>query len=383
MSITIFYSLILIFQIIMLIKMIKKTNKKNWLFLLSTIITSIVSVVAFCLYFIIKREYLDSKFIIYLIVNTFAISAYALMLLISIIIRLIKNKALKSENNEIEKKTIKKSLLIHILTIFMIFLIALFFEDLPCKIKQRNDRIAAEKAREQIIVLLNQRYGDGDFEIVEMVEKNICEHCFFLGPVDGFEFTMSTSYLTDNFTVSLEKEDLKIFEDNFLNEYYKEKLGITELDGYIINYKVKKITDIITQKFNVEINFNAGISDYDDYKDKDYGQVPTIDELSNFVNLNDPKIEIKEDLKTKDDLLDYLVKFLKYLINDLDASDISYSENGKLFIRYKYDYTKLGINDYTDSYDGYGGYISEHDNTIRIYILHTDVTLNIEDILKD
>ena len=400
MSITIFYFLILIVQIVMLVKTIKKTNKKNWSLLLSTIITSIALVVLFFTYSWVNINYIGWNFIAYLIINIIAGAVYVLMLIISIIMKVIKNKKYKTqklEENELEKKTIKKSLIITTLTIVIVFLIALFIEDLPYKLEQKNDKIAENKAKEQIIILLNQRYGDGDFEIVEMVEKNICYGCSWMGPgIDGYEFTMSTNYLDKNFIVSLTKENFEIYENDFLNDYYKEKLGIADLESYLKDYKVEKLNEIISQNFNAEIDFN--IIFMDDYVNKNYGQIPSIDELSDFVELRDPKIEIKEDLKTKDDLLNYLVKFSKFFIKDFDTSNITYSQTSKYF-RYKYDYTKLGVNNYTDQYNGYGGYVlagnykyseeqgryvvEDEDTIVRINIMGNVTTFNIEDILKD
>lgn len=400
MSITFFYFLLLIVQIVMLVKTIKKTNKKNWSLLLSTIISSIALVVVFFTYSWINMNYIGWNFIAYLIINIIAGALYLLMLIISVVMKVIKkkkNNVQKPEENELEKKSIKKGLIINILTIVITFLIALFIEDLPYKIEQKNDMLAENKAREQIIILLNQQYGDGNFEIVEMVEKDICYGCSWMGPgVDGYEFTMSTNYLDKNFIVSLTKENFEIYENDFLNEYYKEKLGITDLENYLKDYKVKKLNEIISQRFNAEIGFNNIFMK--DYSDINYGQIPNIDELSNFVELHDPKIEIKEDLKTKDELLNYLVKFSKFFIKDFDTSNITYSQTSKYF-RYKYDYTKLGVNNYTDQYNGYGGYVlagnykyseeqgryvvEDEDTIVRINIMGNVTTFNIEDILKD
>lgn len=400
MSITIFYFLLLIVHIVMLVKTIKKTNKKNWSLLLSTIISSIALVVVFFTYSWINMNYIGWNFIAYLIINIIAGALYLLMLIISVVMKVIKkkkNNVQKPEENELEKKSIKKGLIINILTIVITFLIALFIEDLPYKIEQKNDMLAENKAREQIIILLNQQYGDGNFEIVEMVEKDICYGCSWMGPgVDGYEFTMSTNYLDKNFIVSLTKENFEIYENDFLNEYYKEKLGITDLENYLKDYKVKKLNEIISQSFNAEIGFNNIFMK--DYSDINYGQIPNIDELSNFVELHDPKIEIKEDLKTKDELLNYLVKFSKFFIKDFDTSNITYSQTSKYF-RYKYDYTKLGVNNYTDQYNGYGGYVlagnykyseeqgryvvEDEDTIVRINIMGNVTTFNIEDILKD
>ena len=395
MSITIFYFLLLIFQIVMLVKTVKKTNKKNWSLLLSTIITSIALVIVFFTYSWVNLNYIGWNFIVYLIINIIAGAVYVLMLIISIIMKVIKNKEYKTQ--KLEENKLKKSLIITTLTIVIVFLTALFIEDLPYKIEQKNDKIAENKAKEQIIILLNQQYGYGNFEIVEMVEKDICYGCSWMGPgVDGYEFTMSTDYLNKNFIVSLRKENFEIYENDFLSEYYKEKLGITDLENYVKDYKIKKLNEIISQSFNAEINFNNIFMK--DYSDINYGKIPTIEELSNYVELHDPKIEIKEDLKTKDDLLNYLVKFSKFFIKDFDTSNITYSQTSKYF-RYKYDYTKLGVNNYTDQYNDYGGYVLagnykyseeqghyvvEDENTIvRINIMGNVTTFNTEDILKD
>lgn len=395
MSITIFYFLLLIFQIVMLVKTVKKTNKKNWSLLLSTIITSIALVIVFFTYSWVNMNYIGWNFIVYLIINIIAGAVYVLMLIISIIMKVIKNKEYKTQ--KLEENKLKKSLIITTLTIVIVFLTALFIEDLPYKIEQKNDKIAENKAKEQIIILLNQQYGYGNFEIVEMVEKDICYGCSWMGPgVDGYEFTMSTDYLNKNFIVSLRKENFEIYENDFLSEYYKEKLGITDLENYVKDYKIKKLNEIISQSFNAEINFNNIFMK--DYSDINYGKIPTIEELSNYVELHDPKIEIKEDLKTKDDLLNYLVKFSKFFIKDFDTSNITYSQTSKYF-GYKYDYTKLGVNNYTDQYNDYGGYVLagnykyseeqghyvvEDENTIvRINIMGNVTTFNTEDILKD
>lgn len=393
MSITIFYFLLLIVQIVMLVKAVKKTNKKNWSLLLSTIMTSIALVIVFFTYSWVNMNYIGWNFIVYLIINIIAGAVYVLMLIISIIMKVIKNKEYKTQ--KLEENKLKKSLIITTLTIVIVFLIALFIEDLPYKIEQKNDKIADLK--EQIIILLNQQYGDGNFEIVEMVEEDICYGCSWMGPgVDGYEFTMSTDYLNKNFIVSLRKENFEIYENDFLSEYYKEKLGITDLENYVKDYKIKKLNAIISQSFNVEINFNNIFMK--DYSDINYGKIPTIEELSNYVELHDPKIEIKEDLKTKDDLLNYLVKFSKFFIKDFDTSNITYSQTSKYF-RYKYDYTKLGVNNYTDQYNGYGGYVlagnykyseeqgryvvEDEDTIVRINIMGNVTTFNTEDILKD
>ena len=396
MSITFFYILLLVVQIVMLILSIKNNTKKNWSLLISTILSSIILVIVFFICTWFSDDYIGWNIISYIIINFIAEVIFILMLVISSIIK-VKIKKKKKPEKEEDKKIIKKTIIINIITIFIAFLIALFIEDLPYKIEQKNNKIAEDKARKQIIVLLNKQYGDGNFKIVKMEEKNLCYDCSWLtSGTDGFEFEISTKYFDKNFIVSLTKDKFKIYDNKVLNEYYREKLGTEDLDTYLRDYKVKKLNDSLSQSFNVEIRFNN--TDIKEYSNVEFGKIPTIDELSNYVELQDPKFDIKENLKTKEELLNYLVKLTKFYIKDFDTSNITYLQTNKYF-RYKYDYTKLGVNDYSDQYDGYGGYVlagnikyseekkqyvtEDEDTIVRINIMGEVTTFNLKDILDN
>lgn len=396
MSITIFYILLLVVQIVMLILSIKNNTKKNWSLLISTILSSILLVIVFSICTWFSYDYIGWNIISYIVINFIAEVLFILMLIISIIIK-VNRKKKKSLEKEEDKKAIKKVVIINIVTIVIAFIIALFLEYLPYRIEQKNNKIAEDKAKKQIITLLNKQYGDGNFKIVKMEEKNLCYDCSWLtSGTDGFEFEISTKYFDKNFIVSLTKDKFKIYDNKFLNEYYREKLGTEDLESYIEEYKIKKLNDSLSQNFNVEIRFNN--TSIKDYSNVDFGKIPSIDELSNYVDLQDPKFDIKENLKTKEELLNYLVKFTKYYIKDFDTSNITYSQTNKYF-RYKYDYTKLGVNDYSDQYDGYGGYVlagnikyseeqghyvtEDEDTIVRINIMGEVTTFNLKDILEN
>ena len=396
MSITFFYILLLVVQIIMLVIAIKNNTKKNWSLLISTILSSIILVIVFFICTWFSYDYIGWNIISYIVINFIAEALFILMLVISSIIKVIIKKKKKPEKEE-DKKIIKKTIIINIITIFIAFLIALFIEDLPYKIEQKNNKIAEDKARKQIIVLLNKQYGDGNFKIVKMEEKNLCYDCSWLtSGTDGFEFEISTKYFDKNFIVSLTKDKFKIYNNDFLKEYYCSKIGTEDLESYLKDYKVKKLNEMISQNFNAEIRFNN--TSIKDYSNVEFGKIPTIDELSNYVELQDPKFDIKENLKTKEELLNYLVKLTKFYIKDFDTSNITYSQTNKYF-RYKYDYTKLGVNDYSDQYDGYGGYVlagnikyseeqghyvtEDEDTIVRINIMGEVTTFNLKDILDN
>lgn len=397
MSITIFYLILLIVQIVMLVKATKNMDEKNWSLLSSTIVISIVLVLVFFAYTRINMEKIGWAFILYYVINIIAGVLYILMLIISMVVKSIKNRKneiQKVEEDECEKKKNQKSLNRNLAIIVVTFLVAVFLEDLPYRIQQRNERILENNAKEHIINLLNQRYGDGDFEIVEVDEE--CINCaWFSSDFDGLNFTISTSYLDEHFTVGLVKKDFEIYKNDFLNKYYKEKYEITNIESYLKESKTKKLNEMLSHNFNAKIDFD-GITWEKDING-DYGHVLSLDELSDLIKLKDPKIEIKDDLTTEEELLNYLLKLLKYYIEDFDTSSITYTENRKYF-RYKYDYTKLGVYNYTDNYYGYGGYVlageyryseeqgrnilEDEDKIVRINVMGKVTTFNLDDILN-
>lgn len=382
MIITIFYFLLLLVQIIMLIKTIRNFNKINYSLLLSTIITSIATVILFVIYSGINNKISNSllSYILIIIINS---SLYIIMLIAGLIVKIIKSKKNKLKNI----KNIKRSLIINIIVIFITFLIAIFMQNMAYEIKDKN---LQKKAEKQVITLLNKKYGNGNFKIVKILEKSI-----FLDKLNNndivYEFIVSTNYLDENFVISLHKNNLKIYEDDFLNKYYGESLKITNLENYLKNYKVNKLNKSISENFNAEINFNNIY--VSNYLNKNYGMIPTIDKLSNYVELYEPKIKINENIKTKEELLNYLLKLSKFFIVEFDNTNIFYLQTNKYF-RYEYDFTKLDEYTYQSNNEGYvlaGNYnylknqpmLENEDTIIRINIMGDVKTFNKEEILKE
>ncbi len=390
---TIIISLVLIFalQIYLLVKSIKTPTKTNWSLLFKTEMLSVAFVVAFA-GLMITTTFINWDSLTYLIIDIMAGALYLLMLIISLIIKAIKSRKIAmidSENQKSEKvsSTSKTKKII-----FVAFLTAISIVIIPYPIKQKTDKDSYNEARDQIISLLNEKYGDGNFKIVSVEEKNVNYRSSWMWKIYGYEFTISTDYMDKNFAISLEKEDFKIHFDDFLEDYYRETAGITDLEEYISDKKIEQLSKDLSQRFNAKIKFSNRITHIP--LDKSFGKIPTIDELSEFVTLEEPKIEINDDLKTEEELLDYLIELSDYFINDFDKSNIDYTRGIKYF-RYKYDYAKLGVFDYTDQYSGYGGYVAagrniyseeegkyiveDEDSILRINILGKVTELNISE----
>lgn len=374
MSITIFYICLLIVQIVKLVKAIKRKDNNSWLTLFMTIILSMLFVIVFHAYYNIKMiHYIGWNLISYAIISIIAMTFYILMLIIGIVFKMVNAKKIKKD------KVLKKSLYIRAIIWVLLFITAVFLEDLPYMIKGRNDAILEKKAKVEIIEILNKKYGEGDFEIVNVEEKNICYNCAWLAPfIYGYEFEISSKYLEDTFIISLTKDDFIVFDDNFLNEYYKEKENITDLKNYLKSYKIDELNETIHKDYKVDINFKNTF--VNNFIDKDYGYIPSIEELASNVELHDPYFEIKENLTTKKELLNYLLKLTKYFIEDLDKSNISYSQENKYF-RYKYDYSKLGVNDYNKN----TGYVQageyKYSEELEHYVVENEDTLVIINVM--
>lgn len=385
--------LLFIYEIYLLIKNIKDNTKENNIQLLLTIIVSIVSIVLFFFIMYFSVDTIGWNFIYYLLVSVIFFTLYIIMLIVSsIIISIKKRKDVKND-----KMTVNKKLIVSSLVIFIGLLLSTLIELHPYEVEERKNKEMANNARKQVLVLLNKKYGNGNFKILDMSEGNICENCFLVKPsVSGYKFVISSDYLNDNFQISLTKDKLKVYKDNFLDVYYKENENIDDLEGYLKDYEINKLNDELFKNFNASISFYNTISDK--YIENKYGHVPSVEELANTVELYDPIININEELTTRKDLLNYLVKFTKYFINDLDKTNIKYKQTEKYF-RYKYDYKKLtdiSENEKNNNGNGYvlageykysyenDRYILENaDKLVRINILGKVSIYNLEDILKD
>ncbi len=384
----IYYVFLLVMQIFLLFKTVKNNYKNNWIILFTTIGLSMMSVGLLFVTSILSAHFIGWNVLVYIVLSLIAAVLYFLMLIISLIMRLICGS--KKSNS-----SFKNIFNICIVVIIVSLIFTVTIESIPYIIKERNDKINMNNAQEKVIEILNQKYGNGQFKIEKMEEANVCKDCMWLSKIDGYKFTISTSYMNSDFTVDMEKSNLKISNDEFLDDYYKEKNGIENLEDYIQEYKLDQLNKEVSNHYNVTISFNNVF--VKDFEKKDYERVPSLDELAKNVRLLDPKVEINENLTSKDALLNYLVDFTSYFISDLDTSNFEYSQTSKYF-RYKYDYSKLGVTNYSDQYNGYGGYvlagdykyseekghyvIENEDSIIRINIMGDVKTLNKEDVLK-
>lgn len=208
-----------------------------------------------------------------------------------------------------------------------------------------------------------------------------------------YQFTVSSSYINDNFTVDVIKNDKSRVYEKFLDVYYREKLNTDDIDKYLLDYRTNKINNIISKKFDITINFGSVSDlDYDEY----YNKIPSINEIADNMTLRDPEISIYANLTTEEEILEYLINFTRFYISELDTLNVDYEYSEFKYFMYKYDYVKMGIYnyDYDYRYDGYvlaGEYkcfdprgeciIKNEDSIITINIEGKDNKFNTSDII--
>lgn len=383
----IFISCIFLFvmQIIYLVKSIKNSNYNNWSKLFFTIISSAIFLIVSLLY-VFNTPYsqgwdplLDVIFIV------LAGIVFFIILIISIITAITKNK--KEKIKSTMQKEDKNSITKYALILSAIIICLLSIKLIPPILKMGV-------AKDEAIKYLEEKYGNGNYKIVKAETANVCDGCSMFSYENGYEITVKSKYLDKNTIVTVSDGNFKVLHDDLLDNYFKEKYNTNRLDDYVTEYEIDKINSELKKHFNATIKFNDSYLDMEE--NKKYGKLPTIEDLSKYVKLEDPKIEIHEDIKTEKELLTYLKKLTKYFINDLDKSKISYERETEYF-RYKYNYRKLGVKNYTDQYHGYGGYVYagdyipskeggykpiNKDKIIRINIMGKVTEFSKEDIIK-
>ena len=243
------------------------------------------------------------------------------------------------------------------LVIISIIIIVLFLAVvLLNKIQEYRKKVDAAEAREQIIVILNEKYGDGDYEIISMDYGIIVPRCG-RNSIKGYEFVISTSYLEEDFNISISEQVFAIWHDDFLDKYYYEKQGINDLNEYLIAYKKEKLNGVLSEEFNATIRFDdAWVQDFFLTWNKKYGMVPSIDELAEYVMLNDPTISINDNIETEEELLDYLVNLTKFFVTKISNENISYKYMDEYFeYEYEYDCRQLTNCDEYENLDVFTG----------------------------
>lgn len=213
---------------------------------------------------------------------------------------------------------------------------------------------------------LNEKYGNGNFEIVNVSEQQT-EYMPML------EFEIKTSYLNNNFKVSMTKSG-GWREDNFVDVYAKEKWGATNLEEFAIQ-KAMERNNSLYSSYDIKIkNDYQNFTGFEDYFE---GRVPTIDDCISRVDLGRKPTILVGETYTKNDL----DRFTNNIIAAYKIYAIQYASdyyfNGTMSFEFENginpfcdpDKDKLGA--YAD-----GGYIRDAGSLYLIYLNPTPLKID-------
>lgn len=223
MFISIFYALLLALQIVVLVKAVKKKQENYWSFLFITITLSIVLVIV---YFCCGLSVSDNNrpFISFIENTGFGISAfiaYVIMLIVSSVIRISNDdETTKDEETKKNQELSMKKVGLGLLAIVASFVVAVCLQIVISRVV-----VASSPISKHAVAILNEKYGDGNFKVLKVTEKT-ADYVFLVSRgTEVYDLLIRTDYLENDFTLQLKKENLEVYKDDFLVQYYKENPG--------------------------------------------------------------------------------------------------------------------------------------------------------------
>lgn len=388
MVLSIYCFLLTILQLVLLIiYFIKRTNniieKFTWLSVFNVLIDAL-----FMAYTLVSGYYTswDGVAIFFLIIIFMII--HVIIYIIGKIANIIQKNTTKEPVNTDKKvkrftlfpkitASTKNFLIILLITAVVYFAADIISNQLAINIQENKNKEYGKKA----VQLLNKRYGDCGFKVEE--STYIPSDYTFIGETTeaSYKITISSNLLDETFTVEiLENEPNKLYEEDFLDLYYKHKYKVTNIYTYIEDIAEKSFKEKVSNKFNVNITLNAYLPVF---FDNNYGKVPTLEDLLKYVNISEINISILDTVTSKEQLNKNILSLTKYILNDVNKVPLSDLQDGIIYsFTYKYkDTNKKGSNNQLDVYNG--SVTIENESHIKIEAFDMITVLPIERIITD
>ena len=274
----------MIIQIVSIVKLKKLKNFKYWnIFIGITIASFISDALAFSVF--TGDDALDlGGALISVFICGFVFVSNLVLLLVGLMVK----KNIKS----IEIKT-------NINSTFIGLLFILFSVILLIIIPNINNKISNNSISNNVIAYLNNKYGDNDFEIVN-VENDYSYNGIVQKYHTGYEVTVSSSLLKNNFIIYIYGTNSRIVN------------GVSE--KLIENYYNEKTNEYLSQKYDLEFDMSVK----EENIPNNCGHIPTFNELVDYNAISDIYITVKKNSNYNYDFdEDGRIKYLKDLSFDL------------------------------------------------------------------
>lgn len=310
-----FYAALFILQIVYLIITIKRKENYLWkrLFIIEAI--SLASVlfcfIALNLVSSPKIDILRSDIFWWPLLYTFII--YIIVLIVSVFIKLIFNKKI---NKDIKPLKMKRELML----IFIMSFVCVTLVIIP----SLEGRIKFEKLSNIAIEYANKKYGKDNYEVnyidVDDCGKSLCEILD-----DGtYEFSIKTSYLENNFTITYENGKLT---DDFVSTYiHKKAWDISQMEKEVKDEIINEANKNITNEDGYKIVFDI---DFDLESGKTfYGKLPTykdvLELLKNTAVINRRYYMIYKTFNNSNEFIDFIMDLLNKYYKNKDSFQFDY-----------------------------------------------------------
>lgn len=270
------YIIEVIIQICLIARFGKNNDIKDWVkFLGSIIAVFIFDIIAF--YSFTTNSVGFESVLLTLFICGFILCFNFILLMVGLIIK-NSNKYLGDVNVQRTSKILffKSVLITLICNLIILFII-------PALIQ----RVVLGYGETHIINYLQQKYGNGNYEVVNVVKSYAGT---FNESLSSYRYEIKSDYIKDTFIIEIEDEFRYIMCDYFLPVYYSEKYklsterGFEEFEEYIQNNtEVEKFS--IRDIFMNYARFNNGVEYNQNYfiVPENYGKIPSINEFINLI----------------------------------------------------------------------------------------------------
>ena len=381
--------LLLITQIIFLVKSIKTKHNKDWSILFTIISSSILSSIIFWSYSCIIINNLEWGIILILVIFFSAIVSYAIMLLISIILKALevnKFKKLNIKREKIDRKTLKKAIISPLLLIILLSCSICVIDYSIIKL-QRNYEIkkyneTKVKEIQKMVDFINNKY-DLNFNSQDCNyyrAEDYSQHTDILGNGTTYNIPYIAAFSKDNKKITV--VDRKgIISDNaqlkdinyYIGDYFSNIVG-SKIDyvqvrkTYNGNIEDDIINSILQNGFNKKITQN-NINEFLDeiLKEEDLELLFYVKDTENrveLINTLTSKLSYLKDYKNIERVMIYIYDSNENLIVNNIEKELT--ENYKLYNTSDdyYDSYKFGYYYVPNDYE----YYASKDETFNTFI---------------
>ena len=364
--------LIIVWIFYYVVKMIKLKKYTEWWIILTHLIFVIINIII--LIFLVDNpkysnfypNYSYYSFTSYYII--FNVGTVIFLLLINgitFIIRKLCKVKKDNINTDVSMPLYKNKK--GIIMLILITIVMVFYVVVTNKIKENQQEQKEKKVQKLALNAMTKKYGNGNFQVHKLIDGNSKCNNLYCADYNIYIVVLKSEYMNSTFEVRVFKDDHKLITDNFYNIYMQEKYKM-DLEKYL-KTQILEYYNKLFLEYNVNINFE-NIYVNNDYYDVNFGKIPTIEDLKNYVTLESSSIVINKvfDATMQDEFIEYIKKVSNIYYENLSIYNIN---EDIMDFSFAYD------NPFNNGNIHYqkGGYVRRAGNFLDIYLTASPITI--------